>query len=445
MNIEEHIDGEVLLYDYDTDTWHEIATFGDSNVESASTKRQCCADGAFEIGGVYGATLSLKVRLTDVTRNQLRSSKIVLRSRYAQEPEWEPVGEFWVTKVRGSGDLFTITAEDGMLWADSETGESVISDTLDDRPETTLEPLIGAGYLTQITGQIAIVSAGMHNVLRWSPYDAQANGNYCNEYLLSQNAETHAWEPTAQPALVKPYAGSSVAKSTRPRDFYRWAAELAGGFVTIRRDGQLCLRQFGMEELGTAEIFTADIEADSADISDFQLWLQEVSLVPEVAGVEPVTFGVRQAGLSYDFDYRNHATLRYKVQSNPFLDGLCDRWVARSPSDGKPLSDAKPIAAALWRSFFNAGRSGNQTLQIRPFRATVHKPVRFELGQKIIMHYRDLHETTETTYQSTVTSVGWTFKGGHAIACGGENARVAGGRMITKSDRVSRELLYRTR
>ena len=442
MNIEEHISGEILLYDYDTGTWQQIAAFDDSNVESASTKRQCCADGAFEIGGVYGATLSLKVRLTGVTRNQLRSSKIVLRSRYAQEPEWEPVGEFWVTKVRGSGELFTITAEDGMLWTDSETAESVISTTLCNMSDTTLESLIGASGLTRITGVLLpTVTAGMQNVLRWSPYDAQANGNYCNEYLCSQNAETHAWEPTSQPALVKPYAGSSVAKSTRPRDFYRWAAELAGGFVTVRRDGLLCLRQFGMEELGAVEISTADIEADSADISDFQLWLQEISLVPEVTGVDPVTFGMADAGLSYDFDYRNHATLRYKVQSNPFLDGLCDRWITQE----HVLSDAKPFAAALWRSFFNAGRSGDQTLQIRPFRATVHKPVRFELGQKIILYYRDLHETAETTYQSTATSVSWTFKGGHAIACGGENARVAGGRMITKSDRVSRELLYRTR
>ena len=437
MNIEEHVSGEVLLYDYDTGTWQEIAALDDSNVESASTKRQCCADGAFEIGGAYGATLSLKVRLTDITRNQLRSSKIILRSKYADEPEWEPVGEFWVTKVRGSGDRFTITSEDGMLWTDSETEESVISTMLSSLPDTTLENLIGSGGLTRITGvTLPAVTAGMQNVLRWSPYDAQANGSYCNEYLCSQNAETHEWEPTAQPALVKPYAGSSVAKSTRPRDFYRWAAELAGGFVTVGRDGRLCLRQFGMEELGTAEIFTADIEAGSADISDFQLWLQEVSLVPEVTGVPAVTFGMADAGQTYDFDYRNHAVLRYKVQSNPFLDGICAE---------NTLPDAKSIAAALWRSFFNGGRSGDRVLQIRPFRATVHKPMRFELGQRITMHYRDLHETAETTYQSTITFVGWTFKGGHAIACGGENARVAGGRMITKSDRVSRELLYRTR
>ena len=435
MNIGEHISGEILLYDYENKIWQEIATITDSNVQSASTKRQCCADGAFEIGGVYGATLSITVKLPDITRNQLRSSRIVLRARYEEEPEWHSVGEFWVTKVRGEGDLFTISAEDGMLWTDSQAGESVIARILDRIPDTTLENLIGAVGLTRLTGvTLPAVSAGMRNVLQWSPYDTQANGNYCNEYVCSFNAATNAWEPTATPALVKPYSGSSVSKSTSPRDFYRWAAELAGGFVTIRGDGLLCLRQFGMEELGTAEIFTSDMEADSVDISDFQLWLQEVILTPEVTGVDPVTFDMEDAGLIYDFDYRNHAVLRYKIESNPFLDDLCAQ-----------LSDAMPVAAALWRSFFNAGRGGNQTLQIRPFRATVHKPVRFELGQKITLHYRDLHETAETTYQSTVTSVSWTFKGGHSIACGGENAHTAGGRVITKADRVSRELLYRTR
>lgn len=441
MIIEEHIAGEILLYDYESRTWQEIGTISDSNVESASTRRQCCADGAFEIGGVYGASLSLRVRLTDVTRNQLRSSKIVLRSKYAEEPDWEPVGEFWVTRVRGSDDVFTITAEDGMLWTDTEAGESVISEALGSIPDTTLENLIGSSGLTSVTNSVAEANAGMQNVLLWASYDAQANGSYCNEYLCSQNAETHAWEPTSRAALVKPYANSSVAKSTSLRDFYRWAAELAGGFVTVRRDGRLCLRQFGMAELGTVEIFTEDMEAGTVDISDFQLWLQEVRLAPEVAGVSAVTFGMADAGLSYDFDYRNHAVLRYKIESNPFLDGLCARWITQE----QVLPGAKPIAAALWRSFFNGGRSGEQILQIRPFRATVHKPVRFELGQSIVLHYRGPHETEETAYPSTVTSVSWTFKGGHTIACGGENARVAGGRMITKSDRVSRELLYRTR
>lgn len=440
--IEESIAGNILIYDYQSEQWEEIAELSGSNVEAASTKRQCCADGSFEIGGVYGATLSLSVRLTGITRNQLRSSKIVLRSKYADETQWEPVGEFYVTRVRASGDIYSISAEDGMLWTDADAGESLIAKKLNEYSDRPIDGLLDNHHLTHITGLVLPdATSGMKNVLCWAAYNVLANGNYCNAYLCSQNAETHVWSPTSQAALVKPYTESSMSKSGCPRDFYRWAAELAGGFVTIRRDGKMCLRQFGMEELGTAEVFTQDIEWGSADISDFQLWLQSVSLVPEVQGVSPVSFGMADAGAIYDFDYKNHAALKYKIESNPLLDGLCARWITQK----HVLSDAKPFAAALWRSFFNAGKTEDQVIQIRPFRATVHKPARFELGQKIILHYRDMHETEETAYQSTITSVEWTFRGGHKIACGGENARVAGGRMITKSDRISRELLYRTR
>lgn len=428
MRILESIAGEVLLYDYAERVWKEIASFSDENVESASCRRQCCADGAFEIGGVYGATLSLSVRLTDVTRNQLRSSKIVLRSKYAQEEDWEPVGEFWVTRVRVSGDLYLISGEDGMLWTDADAMEKLIGGLLESHGEAVLDRLLGNGVneLTYITGTtLAAVSAGMTDVLRWDAFDTRVNGSYGNEYVCSQDPDTHDWAPTAQQALTKPYAYSSGTKSSCPRDFYRWAAELAGGFITIRRDGMLCLRQFGMAELGMAEIGVPDVEWGTLDVSDFRLWLQEVQMIPEVTGVSSVTFGIGDTGETYDFDYRNHAALRYRIENNPLLDGLCARF-----------GSAKPFAAGLWRSFFSGGVNGDQVMQIRPFRATVHKPVRFELGQRIKLPDGSL---------STVTSVGWTFRGGHTLACGGENARVAGGRILTKSDRVARDLLYRTR
>ncbi len=469
MQINESIAGEILIYDYDTHTWKEIAQIDDSNVVNASTKRQCCADGAFEIGGVYGASLSLTFRLTDITRNQLRSSRIVLRSKYAQEDDWEPVGVFYVTRVRAKGDVYTVTAEDGMLWTDTDYVEGLLAEQTNISSDRPLDGYLDNSHITRYTGSvIPLITSGMDNVAEWANFDEISNGSYCNEYLCSKvpvpchvvyrtsdgkvyagsdgkiyqcrSADGEEWRPTSQIAIVKCCATSSGYKSGCARDFYRWAAELAGGFVTVGRDGRMCLRQFGMDSLGEVEVSTSDIEWNSADISDFQLWLQSVRLIPEVTGVDSVDFGMKEAGEIYDFDYKHHATLQYKIESNPLLDGLCARYVSTGV-----LTDAQPFAAALWRSFFNSGRSGDRVLQIRPFRATVHKPARFELGQRIVLHYWDVHETEETTYQSTITSVEWTFRGGHKIACGGENARMTGGRVLTKSDRTTRELLYRTR
>lgn len=449
--ITESIEGEILIYDYLNKTWTEIAKLDDSNVVSASAKRQCCQDGAFEIGGVYGASLMLAARLTDITRNQLRSSKIVLRSKYAEEDDWEPVGEFWVTRIRAAGDVFTITAEDGMLWTDTDHGEKLIAALLDGYTDAPLDGLMNDHHLTRLSGDvIPAIRSGMNDVLHWAGFDEGTNGSYGNEYLFEKapggSEDAWSWVPTAQTATVKPCMDSSGSKSGCCRDFYRWAAELAGGFITIGRDGAMCLRQFGMESLGTAEVSTGDIEWGSADICDFQLWLQSVELIPEVripegGSVSSVQFGMKDAGEIYDFDYRNHAALQYKIENNPLLDGLCERWIVQE----QVLDDAKPLAASLWATFFAGGRNRDRVMQIRPFRATVHKAARFELGQSIVLHYRDMHESEETTYESVITSVEWTFRGGHRIACGGENARAAGGRMITKSDRISRELLYRTR
>ncbi len=68
MTVEEHIAGEVQLYDFTQMAWVTAAVLSDANVPSASIKRQCCADGAFEIGGVYSAALSMVCRLPGLSR-----------------------------------------------------------------------------------------------------------------------------------------------------------------------------------------------------------------------------------------------------------------------------------------------------------------------------------------------------------------------------------------
>ena len=67
--------------------------------------------------------------------------------------------------------------------------------------------------------------------------------------------------------------------------------------------------------------------------------------------------------------------------------------------------------------------TGNQ-YAVRPFSCTVHSTKRFQLGQKIKLSYRDFHETTAKSYDSIITAIEWTFRGGTKLSCGGEDSRV---------------------
>ena len=58
MIIAESIRVEVYKYNYAAHSYDLVTTLTESSIISAGGKRQCCADGTFEIGGVYAATFS---------------------------------------------------------------------------------------------------------------------------------------------------------------------------------------------------------------------------------------------------------------------------------------------------------------------------------------------------------------------------------------------------
>ncbi len=65
MIIAESIRVEVYKYNYAAHSYDLVTTLTESSVISAGGKRQCCADGTFEIGGVYAATFSMQAKIPE--------------------------------------------------------------------------------------------------------------------------------------------------------------------------------------------------------------------------------------------------------------------------------------------------------------------------------------------------------------------------------------------
>ena len=446
MQIEEHISGEVQTYDFEEETWVTRYTLDDSNVIDASTRRQCCADGAFEIGTAYAATMQLVCRLPGATRFQIRGAKIVLRSQYGTEESPEPIGTFWVTDAQKIGDIFTLSGQCAVGWTDTSSYNELSADAAEsmahliapDGAAAPLQELLGhrtssTECVTDFVNMFVRVQTGIPDMIRWEDFDTVVNGDYCNRWIYEQYIDPAdgqtKWRKTAYPAQFSVWNGNGVSATDCPRDYYRWMSQLAGGFITSKRNGALTLRQYAMPELGTAVITTADIEENGCEVADYTLQIYRVSVTPDLE----TEYWVSGMSVFTDPLYASRVPIRIAVESNPVLDGFCKRW---SIDEGS-VPSVWTIAHNLWWAFYY--HYGD--IPIRPFRAVTHKQARFELGQRISIHYRDIGETQETTYGSVITSVEWRFRGGHVLACAGEDSRVMADCLrSTKADKAVREL-----
>ena len=73
--------------------------------------------------------------------------------------------------------------------------------------------------------------------------------------------------------------------------------------------------------------------------------------------------------------------------------------------------------------------------QLVPFRCKVHKPERYQLGQRIDFY----DENQEVVCQSVITSIEWTFRGGTWLSCAGKDERVLSGcARLSKADKSIR-------
>lgn len=444
MTLNEHIYGEVQVYNFDQNQWQTVATLGDSTVIAAGTRRQCCEDGAFGIGGCFAGTMNLTCKLTGLTRYQVKGARVLLRRWFDGENNQgqnAPLeGIFWVTDAQKTGNIFTLSGQDAMLWADVSsynhtTAEDGLSGGIYGFGEFLAQLHPGTGvtlqawmlYAVQLANILAKRQTGMTaDLLTWRDYSASENGgiDYNNAYIWTDSTT----EDTAQPAFFWLYTDDGVYKDDNPRSFLRWLAQAAGGFLTVAKDGALTLRQFVQPSLGDAVIRMQDMAQDG-EVADYRLQLYNTAVVYDDApaavagGAPPAANGL--------------VPYRITAESNPFLNGF--RGYQSERAGQFRFSPVYGLAMSMYH--YGAQRN----VEARPFAVRVHTADRYELGQRVqFPDFRDLGESETHAFNSVITSVEWTFRGGTALSCGGEDSRIMADCVrATKADKAVRELRSR--
>lgn len=409
----------------------------DKNVISASCKQKCCQDGRFEIGGVYASVLSMSCRLTGTNAFNIRGAKIVLYSQYAGETNPFCIGTFWVTEAGRNGEIFNLTALDAAGWLDSSymnaPGQNIYSNFAKYLVSlgygTTLDEWCAemTGIVNSLIKRLTGIEDERENILVWGRYPETLGRIYTNHYIYSKE--------NGRLATFFLLDGMETENSDSPRDLYRYIAELIGGFIYARPgDGQLTFGQFGEPLHSYQEIYTHEIEYDSCEIADFRLLLYSTYAQAEYSG------GTAESavGLNRDPDFTKEAVFRVRVESNPFLDGFAQYHL-------EDMTVYNSVAQQLWNGLsmnMDGESTGNDWYQfhVRPFHCKVHSEKRFHLGQKIRIHYQAPEDAEEKFYESIITSITWTFRGGHSIACGGEDNRtMADCLRVSKADKALKE------
>lgn len=456
MTINERINARIYTYDHGAKQYVEVYqnVIDEHSIVSASVKRQCCAGGSFEIGGVYSATLSMVVKLPGMTTFAVRGAKIILWSKYATEKDWYCMGVFWVTDATRTGEFFTIAAQDAVGWLDTssynDTSESAVRSVgkvLADRWKNTgvgIDQWDEGGteyggwlyYLIECTNTFIQSQTGIKNMLTWKAYDKarrDAYGRYCNDRICAEIGG--AWVETAHPAKFYLSAENSNSDSDIPRDFYHYLSELAFGFVYSRpEDGALELGQFGNSYHGSSSIGMSEIEYDTCEVADYEIHTLRADVRVELEDDS----SAYAATAVVSPDYSTGFFQRFLIESNPFLDGFAKDFVfVRGYS-------LQTVTRSMWRARYPLEEKNQYA--VRPFSCTVHSQKRFRLGQKITISYRYIHETTAKSYDSIITSIQWTFRGGVRLSCGGEDSRVMADCLrASKGDKVRKEARNRCR
>ncbi len=501
MTIEEHIRIDFQYYNNSQlpPAWvtYPGGTVYDANVLSASIKRQCCEEGTFNIGGVFAGTLQLVCRLPGLKKHQIGNARIIVWNRYADEL-YQKMGVFWAMSVTQVHDIFTIRGIDAMGWTDisvpvittrtegysytesweeikyeddghgnlvpvyDDDGNPVIEEhtetfVVPDEEETSCfaDQVVGGKnlfiplnvwctrYFEQLEKEL-LLQTGIRDLFTVEPYNPANNLQIesGNHYLFRA-----LWNPETDIAKFGLYDGNGVYKTEKPREVLRWIAECMGGFFTVTRNGSFTMRQFCMPELGIAEIYDSEVEADTLEIADYYLYPNRID----------VKYCNSYFSVHDGYSDAVSKGLQIKVIENPIANALIDSDRKESIAFGLYYAfvmyeDVKRVNGINVMKDADEPHIGLYKAYPVPFKAKVHKPVRFELGQTVmfrnhqnkINNYRYGMISNVPYLRSVITSVEWTFLGGQTISCGGGGIlTIMQLAQDSKSDTVLRELRNR--
>lgn len=454
MIITEDIRCRIQYYQYDTKQYVDFygKYLDRSHIISATVQRQCCPDGGFEIGGAYAATLAMELHLPGMTTFQVRGAKVIVESKYGHEADWYRMGVFWVTDASRTGEIFSINGQDAIGWLDTSCynndsaadsfGKVLMEKYLaEGKPPDTYANESGWAYaLTYETNRFILFQTGIPNMLSWKSWSS-CTGNdahYCNSHFWVETPEgSGIYTESDMQTTIFCMAAPEGADSETPRDLYQMLAAYTGGFIYADRDGALTLGQFGADHLGTAEIGQDEIEYQTCEIAGAELYPNRILARAEHSDGESSAWNYVP-----DPDYSQYIYFNIVLESNLFID-----WIARSTTSRSTYlgSIARGIRK-LFQGYQDGAGYTHGRLHIRPFSCTVHSEKRFMPGQRIRIAHRELHESSQTVYDSLVTSVTWRYRGGYQLACGGGDSRsMADCLRQSKGDKAKKTALLRCR
>jgi hypothetical protein len=421
--LSEIISGSIEKYDYSSGLWVQVLELNNSNVVRADAQRQCTNDDCFQIGGCFSATMNIVVKIPPpITNFQVRGCRITLVSNLAGA-----IGVFFVTNSSRNGRFFTLSCHDAIAWTEtssfSDTSGNTIHNVLHSYQGTlsnTAQGWMNERFLTKYTNLYIACATGISNLLTWEYFDTSHNiFDVCNHNI--------------QFGID---ANSGRGDTDCPRDFYKYLAEISFGFVyATPENGHLTLGQFAESKWGVAEIQANEIEYDSADFADYNCYMRTVTAYGTDAGGNKEGFSCMITP-----DFSTASMFDIIVENNPFLDGSYQDELAKNRSG---LDFLGTIAENFYLAFYRPAEIVQQGygFLVSPFKCTVHGQHTFHLGQKVLIHHRELDTSPIYTHDSIITKICWSLYGGQTImCCGGDSRTLSQTLQNSKGDKVRKDL-----
>lgn len=417
MLIEEHLKGTIYIPINKGNDEFEVITheFTENDIihGSCSITSRCCDDQTFSIGGVRPAELALKLRLElpDVNAYTLYGAKIRLYSAYHTAPvpddKWLLRGEFWVTSVKRTKTVYSLRASDALIWLDS--GSYVTSHAAESNEEDNPIYKICSSAIYPLDSLVNAVLNYVDEQLEASGIDKlQKDIRYD---ITNESAEENGY-------VLLPVSVSGAAGSRSPRDYAAMLAQLAAGClqVTVTPDAPEAAKIFitpygynptyGLEEFkkswtNTVKIGYEEIELDSCDIADYELFIH-MTYVKTFDGIGWSSGGVARK-------YSGNVVI--DLTNNSFLDGR--RYHLK---DDLQNNTVFPVLNNI----------GSQlgAVKKRPFSLKCHHAFKSleempKLGQRI-----QIEEKPGEWKESFITKMVWRFRGGWEFGSAGSDSRV---------------------
>lgn len=386
--------------------------------EDVSITSQCCDDNTFSLGGVYSSQLTMTFRASNFETNiyDIRGAKITVYTKYDMETKFILRGTFWVTSANRQKDIFNISASDSLIWLDNIPTTERIADALTLHLET---------YLATLTYQARRIILGTNAMLLGMPCSTADDIGNSIKYL--ENDSSNLIFDYEYPKIFinntirgrgfRHFHKDGMSVETSPREHIGFLAQIYGGFAYSKANGNISFGKFfrnGFDDTDVAfDINKNTIEIDTLDVSDRAI---------KISPVKQIYNNGYSQWHYYTSMSPNELYSNIILDNNPYLDGY---YVE---NESIASTDCEVITQTLFR-ILNGGlvTIGNDyaveeniecITYIRPFSLKCHTQHRFFLGEHVLI------PSDKSSYESVLTKIVWTFRGGYELSCTGGDTRM---------------------